>query len=56
MKTSAADVLGAAGERRVRETEPPLPNSDPGPPPPPLRGDPLLEGGVDDDILITKRS
>ena len=53
---AAVDVLGAAGERGVKETEPPLPDADPGPPPPPLRGDPLPDAGVDDDILSTKRS
>ena len=40
----------------MRETEPPLPDPGPGPPPRPLRGDPLLDPGVDDAILITKRS
>ena len=48
---AAVDVLAAAGEREVREAEPPLADPGPGPPPPPLRGDPLLDGGVDDDIL-----
>ena len=45
--------------RRVREerdTEPPLPDPGPGPPPPTLLSDPVLDEGVDDDILITKRS
>ena len=31
---AAVDVLGAAGERGVRDTETPLPDPDPGPPPP----------------------
>ena len=53
---AAVDVLGAAGERGVRDTEPPLSNPDPGPPPPPLRGDRLLDPGVDEVILSTKRS
>ena len=50
------DVLGAAGGRGVRDTEPPLPNTGPGPPPPPLLGDPLLDGVVDDAIFEQKRS
>ena len=41
---AAVDVLGAAGDRRVRETKPPLPDPGPDPPPTPLRGDPLLDG------------
>ena len=53
---AAVDVLGAVGERGVSDTEPPLPNQGPGPPPPPHRGDLLLDPGVDDDILSTKRS
>ena len=52
----AVDVLAAAGERGVRDTEPPLPNPSQGPPPPPLRGNLLLDPGVDADILSTKRS
>ena len=52
----AVDVLGAADERGVRETEPPLPNPDPCPPPTPLRGHPLLNPGVDEVILSTKPS
>ena len=51
----AVEVLGAAGERGVRDTEPPLPNPDPGPLPPPVRGDPVLYPGCDEDILSTKR-
>ena len=51
----AVDVLGGAGEKRVRNTEP-LPDHDPGPPPPPLRGDPLFDPGVDDDILSRQLS
>ena len=54
--TAAVDVLGAAGERGVRDTEPLLIDPDPGPPAPLLRGDPLLDPGVDGDILSTKRS
>ena len=53
---AAVEVLDAAGERGVRETETPLSDLDPGPPPPPLRGDPHLDPCVDDDILSTKRS
>ena len=52
---AAVDVLDAAAERGVRDTEPPLPDSDPGPTPPPLRGDPLLDPGCDEDIVNTKR-
>ena len=52
----AVDVLGAAGVRGVRKTELPLNDPGPGPPPPQLRGDPLLDASVDDDILSTKRS
>ena len=60
---AAVDVLGAAGERGLRETEtplpdpdpgPPPPDPDPGPPPPPPRGDPLLDVGVDDAIYERK--
>ena len=53
---AAVDVLGAAGERRVRETEPPQPDPDPGPPLTPLRVDPLLDPGVDEVILSTNCS
>ena len=53
---AAVNVFGAAGERGVRDTEPPLPDPDPSPQPPPLRGDPFLDGDVDDGILSTKRS
>ena len=53
---AAVDVLRATGERGVRVTEPPLLDPDPGPPPPPLHGDPLLDPGVDEDILSTKSS
>ena len=62
----AVDVLGVAGVRGVRETETPLldpdagplppPDPDPGPPQPPLRGDPLLDVGVDDASFEQKRS
>ena len=52
----AVDVLGAAGNRGVRDTEPPLPNPDPDQQPPQLRGDLLLRPGVDEVILSTKRS
>ena len=52
---AAVDVLDAAGVRGVRETEPPLPDPNPGPPPPPLRGDRLLDPGVDEVILSAKR-
>ena len=52
----AVDVLGAAGERGERETEPPLPDPGPGPLPPPPRGDPLLDPGVDAVILSGKGS
>ena len=38
---AAVDVIGAAAERGVRDTEPPLPDPDPDPPPPLLRGDPF---------------
>ena len=53
---AAVDVIGAAGVRGVSVTEPPLPDPDPGPPPPPLRGDQLLDVGVDDAIFEQKRS
>ena len=53
---AAVDVLGAAGERGVRDTEPPLPDPSPGLPPPPSRGDPLPDPGVDEVILSAKRS
>ena len=43
---AAVDVLGAAGARGVRETEPPLP----------LLGDTVLDPGVDEVILSAKRS
>ena len=50
----AVDVLGAAGERGVRETEPPLPEPSPRPPLPPLLGDTFLDPGVDEDNLSAK--
>ena len=53
---TAVDVLDEEGVRGVRETEPPLPDPNPGPPTPPLRGDPLLDPSVDEVILSTKRS
>ena len=54
--SAAVDVLGAAGGRGVRETEPTLRDPDPGLPPPPLRGDPLLDPGADEVILSAKPS
>ena len=54
--TVAVEVLGPAGEKGERETEPLLPAPGPSPPPRPLLSDPLLDGVVDDDILSTKRS
>ena len=53
---AAVDVLGVVGVRRVKKTDTPLPDPDPGPPPPPLRGDPLLDAGVDDALFEQKRS
>ena len=53
---AAVDVLGAAGERGMRDTEPPLPDPGPGPLPSPLLGDPVLDPGVDDDIFEQKGS
>ena len=53
---AAVDVPGATGERGVRETEPSLPDPDPGQAAPPFCGDPLFDGGVDEDVLSTKRS
>ena len=53
---AAFDVFRAAGDRGVRDTEPPPPDPGPGPPPPPLRGNKLLHQGVDDDISSTKGS
>ena len=47
---AAVDVLGAVGERGVRE-KPPLPDPSPDPPPPPLLGDTVLDPGVDKIIL-----
>ena len=52
----AVDALGIAASRGVRKTEPPLPDTDPGPPPPPLLGDDALHPGCDEDILSTKHS
>ena len=52
---AAVDVLGSAGVIRVRDTETPLPEPDPNLPPPPLRGDALLDSGVDEDILKLQR-
>ena len=53
---AAVDVLGAAAERGVRDTEPPLPDCDPDPPPPLLRGDSVLDSGCDENFLRTNRS
>ena len=53
---AAVDVLGAAGDREVRETEPPLPDPGPGPPPLPPLGDTIFDPGVDEVILSRKRS
>ena len=47
---AAVDELGAAGEKRVRNMEPPPPDPEPSPPPPPLHRDALLDPGVDDNI------
>ena len=52
----AVDVPGAAGERGVRETEPRLPDPYTRAPPPPLRGDPVLDPGVNEFNLSAKRS
>ena len=48
---AVVDALGAAGERRVKDTEPPQPDPDRGPPLLSLLGDLVLNGGVDDDIF-----
>ena len=53
---AAVDAFVAAGEKGVRDTEPPLPDPDRGPPPPSISGDPVIDSGVDNDILSTKRS
>ena len=55
MKTApvaALDVIGAAGETGLRDTEPPLPN----PGPPPLLGEAALDLGPDDANLNSERS
>ena len=49
---AAVDVLGAASERRMRDNEPPLPESDPGPPPPLEKV--AFDLGADDVSLSSK--
>ena len=53
---AAVDVLGAEGDIGVTDTEPPLPEPHPDPLVSPLLGDAVLDAGVDDAILTTKRS
>ena len=53
---AAVDVIGAACEIGVRDFEPPLAEPDPGPPPPLLLGDTVLDSGVDEKILRPKYS
>ena len=53
---AAVDVIGAAAERGVRDTERPQPDLDPNPPPPLLRDDPVLDSGYDEDFFGTNHS
>ena len=53
---AAVDILGAAGERRVKDTKPGLPDPHPCSTPPPLFGDAVLGPSVEDAILSTKPS